>query len=170
MKNIVLALAACSSLALYAQSPKDCANINNNENRLACYDAIFNPPKGAESKSEKREKKAVKEQLKEAKRADKKARSDEKILVSKADLFGKESSMAGLTDDSMESRAVGSFKRWQKKMKIKLENGQVWQVTSNNTMYYKIENPKVKIEKGALGAFYMGIEGVNRRLKVKRIK
>lgn len=55
------------------------------------------------------------------------------------------------------------------KLVIGLSNGTVWQQTGSKNL--KIENKQsVTIERGWLGAFYLSKEGVNTRLKVKRIK
>lgn len=149
-----------------ANDVKQCITITDDKARLQCYDSIFLTSETAK----KNEKPSLNELPLPHQAADKPEPNKPPAEQANKDWFGMEHKAVSSTPDSLESRAVGSFKRWEKKMKIKLENGQIWEVKSSNSMYYKIDNPKVTIEKGALGAFYMGIEGINRRLKVKRIK
>lgn len=55
------------------------------------------------------------------------------------------------------------------KYTITLENGSVWQQTERSTLKLKA-NQSVVVKRGLFGAFFLGIEGVNKRVKVKRIK
>lgn len=72
--------------------------------------------------------------------------------------------------DSIESHIVGEFKGWVKGMKIKLKNGQIWRVTSQNAGYRRMNNPKITISKGFFGSFSAKVDGLNAKAKVKRIK
>jgi hypothetical protein len=161
----------------HAASVKDCIVIKDDNQRLACYDSLFlETPKAKDNLQQvsiDTEQKVNTEQSDaidktEATGINPQPTSDKPQL--NTDLFGMEHKAASTTPDSIESTAIGNFTSWKKNMKITLENGQVWKVTSSGSLYYKIDNPRVVIEKGALGSFYMGIEGINRRLKVKRIK
>ena len=71
---------------------------------------------------------------------------------------------------SIQSRLIGKFTGWEKGMKIKLENGQVWRVTSRATGYKKMTNPMVTISRGMFSSFNAKVEGLNAKVKVKRIK
>ncbi len=52
---------------------------------------------------------------------------------------------------------------------VTFSDGSVWQQTDNN--YLKIEvGQTVTIERGFLGAFFLGVDGLNKRMKVKRLK
>ncbi|BFT28995.1 hypothetical protein D210916BOD24_01710 [Alteromonas sp. D210916BOD_24] len=52
---------------------------------------------------------------------------------------------------------------------VTFSDGSVWQQTDNN--YLKIEvGQTVTIERGVLGAFFLSVEGLNKRMKVKRLK
>jgi hypothetical protein len=52
---------------------------------------------------------------------------------------------------------------------VTFSDGSVWQQTDEN--YVKIEvGQTVTIDRGFLGAFFLGVEGVSKRMKVKRLK
>lgn len=71
----------------------------------------------------------------------------------------------------IEANISGEFDGWQPNQTIKLSNGQVWQVIDDSDGWVRNSNsPKVKIQRGLFGAFYMEIEGGNRTIKVKRLK
>ncbi|MDC8832166.1 hypothetical protein [Alteromonas gilva] len=52
---------------------------------------------------------------------------------------------------------------------VHLQDGSVWKQTDSTRMRLK-EGQEVYVERGALGAFYLSRENVNRRIKVKRIQ
>jgi len=198
-KSAFFLIAVASSQIMASESPATCAKIDTNTARLACYDAIFRPvkplsesapntPALADPMKKAVEHSKAKDSLiaaandvsKDVASQNNTANDDnqrsevlaekQSVKLDKDDLFGFENKVNVITDDSIQSIAKGSYKRWKKKLKIPLENGQTWQVISSGELYFKVDNPKVTIEKGVLGSFFLGIEGVNRRLKVKRIK
>ncbi len=167
-RKALFGLLALFAVSAHAKNVKDCIQLSNDDERLACYDKLFLKNAKVQKKDN-----SILEPTKPntpAVAAKPELPNKDNQTKQNTDWFGIEHKAVSATPDSLESRAIGSFKDWKKKMKIELENGQIWEVTSSRSMYYKTENPKVTIEKGALGAFYMGIEGINRRLKVKRIK
>ncbi len=72
--------------------------------------------------------------------------------------------------ESIQSRLIGTFTQWKKGMKLKLENGQIWKVTSNRSGYKKMINPMVTISRGIFNSFNAKVDGLNASVKVKRIK
>lgn len=72
--------------------------------------------------------------------------------------------------DSIDSRIDGRFDGWRANDKIALANGQVWQVSDDSLGVFTSTNPKVTVRRGAFGAYYMEIEGINRSPKVKRVQ
>ena len=84
--------------------------------------------------------------------------------------FGFEDRSARGTTDKIESRIVGFFAGWTPNSRIKLENGQVWQVSDDTARDIDANNPKVWVRRGALGAFYLEIEGKNHSPRVKRVE
>lgn len=55
------------------------------------------------------------------------------------------------------------------KLILTFDNGTVWQQTIDTTLKVK-EGETVLIERGVLGAFFLKKEGLNTRMKVKRVK
>lgn len=160
-KYLFIISAMCCIGAVAKESPQECAKIIDNMERLTCYDQLFkidNPPAAQP----------------ETLTADPK-KSEASVVSQPAptkdpSMFGLEHTMADKTPEQIKATLSGSYKLWKKGMSVKLNNGQVWEVISSRKLYHAIDNPEVTIEKGAFGAFYMAIEGVNRRLKVKRLK
>ena len=69
---------------------------------------------------------------------------------------------------TVESRLAGEFRGWSGKTIFMLENGQRWQSAGESTYVSPpVMNPAVKIVPGALGSFWMTVEGVKSRVKVK---
>ena len=56
-----------------------------------------------------------------------------------------------------------------KKLLLTLDNGQRWKQTDSGSLRLKV-GEQVYVERGALSSFFVSKEGVNRRLRVKRIK
>ena len=72
--------------------------------------------------------------------------------------------------DAIESTIPGEFEGWSARSTFKLANGQVWQVSDDSARAHYITNPKVRIRRGALGAFYLEIQGTNYSPRVKRVQ
>lgn len=72
--------------------------------------------------------------------------------------------------DVIETRIRGRFEGWGPNSTIELANGQVWQISDGSRGAYDLDNPKVSIRRGMLGAFYLEIEGQNRSPKVRRLR
>lgn len=64
---------------------------------------------------------------------------------------------------------AGDFRGWNGNTVFRLENGQVWRQTDKTKFSVRVKNPKVEIEKGFLGTFFLSIEGYGARCKVKRV-
>lgn len=73
--------------------------------------------------------------------------------------------------DELHTRLVGKFDGWKHNMLLRLENGTVWKVTSDEGGYASgiPDNPAVTLSRSASGAWWLQIEGVKRNIKVKRV-
>lgn len=161
-----------------ASSIEDCSAIEDNEKRLQCYDNFLQKQKNTETQPAKPTQKSVEqtviEPIKPAKQVETQEPQPEpqapKTKI--ADSFGKEQikSTSKKEVTELHSRAIGKFKMWEKGLEVKLENGQVWEITDSRSAYHKIENPKISIEKGIFSSYLLGIEGLNKRFRAKRIK
>jgi len=153
-----------------------CLQKQNNTDRLDCYDTVVKYYKGRPSMEPTPPLPVV-----EAASSPKNnplvvpvnAQTEHKVVVTQVkrklpeDTFGK---AADGDLESIQSRMIGEFKGWEKGMKLKLENGQVWKVTSRKAGYKKMTNPMIIISRGFFGSFNAKVEGLNASAKVKRIK
>lgn len=73
--------------------------------------------------------------------------------------------------DDISSNIIGEFKGFGPGTTLKLDNGQIWQVTSGElTGISAMSNPKVSIRAGLIGGWRLQVEGYNSVAKVKRIQ
>ncbi|RFP15752.1 hypothetical protein D0T23_07475 [Duganella sp. BJB475] len=84
--------------------------------------------------------------------------------------FGAETLSTTIKLDSIESSIVGNFDGWVPKQRIRLANGQVWMINDDSQEDLSLVNPKVKVERGLMGAIYMDIDGARTAPRVKRVK
>ena len=134
-----------------------CRTIADANARLACYDALVISPPGSAS--------GVKGSM--ALQPSPAAQAAQR----KPDQFGLEEKLANKNEsDAIESRIPGNFEGWSARSNIKLANGQVWQISDNSSRAHYIDNPTVRVRRGALGAFYLEIQGTNISPRVKRVQ
>lgn len=72
--------------------------------------------------------------------------------------------------EAIQSAITGSFDGWEARQRIKLANGQVWQVVDDSSGVVYGKDLKVKVARGAMGAMYMEIEGTRKSPKVRRVQ
>lgn len=73
--------------------------------------------------------------------------------------------------EAILTRLVGDYDGWTGKTVFKLENGQIWQQASGGQRFDDTRTaPGVKIYPGMMGAYWLEIEGVRERVKVKPVK
>nr|WP_315259115.1 hypothetical protein [uncultured Duganella sp.] len=72
--------------------------------------------------------------------------------------------------DAIESSIVGEFDGWVPNQRIRLANGQVWRIADGSDEAMSVSNPKVRLERGAMGAIYMDIQGSRSAPRVRREK
>lgn len=74
-------------------------------------------------------------------------------------------------NEALEVRLKGDFRGWRKGTVFDLENGQRWQhIEGEDYVTPPMPAPVVRIKPGMLGTFWMEIEGVRPRVKVKPLK
>jgi hypothetical protein len=71
---------------------------------------------------------------------------------------------------TMESYIPGHFEGWGPNARIKLANGQVWQVVDQSSAFFNRDNPKVVVRRGMMGGFFLEIENSNRSPRVRRVQ
>lgn len=135
-----------------------CRQLNDGQARLTCYDAIqLGTPVTAAAHS--------------APAAA--APAPAPYVPSKAELergFGNEHNSPIAKLEFIESSIVGEFDGWVPNQRIRLANGQVWMIVDDSQAILDLVNPKVRLEKGMMGAIYMDIDGARNSPRVKRIK
>ncbi len=86
------------------------------------------------------------------------------------DDFGFEGRRIEETPDEFSARYDGDFSGWSGQTLFKLENGQVWKQAQTGRVSFRRSRPMITIRKGAFGSFRLSVEGLNRTIRVKRIK
>lgn len=135
-----------------------CRNQNDGAARLACYDAILIPPvHGFNSMTKART-------LASAVVADSAANSATQQV-------GLSSRPVSVQDtQAIESALIGLFEGWQSGSRLRLANGQVWQVTDGSAGVYALVDAKIRISRGLFGSHFMKIEGVAQTPRVRRVE
>lgn len=73
--------------------------------------------------------------------------------------------------EAVESRLAGEFTGWTGRTTFRLENGQVWQQAGGGEYAGEtLHNPAVKVYPAALGAYWLQVEGLRQRVRVKPIR
>lgn len=75
------------------------------------------------------------------------------------------------SDEKLETRLAGVLSSFTGRRKFQLENGQVWQMTQDDSYAGpSYSNPVVTVRPGALGVFWLEIPDGRVRVKVKPLK
>lgn len=74
--------------------------------------------------------------------------------------------------EEIRSALAGAFTGWRPGTVFTLRNGQVWQCVNDDQAFYPRipENPEVTIRRRFMGAYWMEVAGVSRKIKVRRLK
>lgn len=70
----------------------------------------------------------------------------------------------------VESALTGEFRGWSPGSVLQLQNGQQWRVQEGELHTRPVTSPKVTVEPGIMGAWYLRVEGQVQRAKVRRIR
>lgn len=70
----------------------------------------------------------------------------------------------------IETSIAGQFTGWWPKDRIKMTNGQIWQISDDSTGAANLTDPKVKIRSGFFGGYKLEIEGIAKAPSVKRLQ
>lgn len=84
--------------------------------------------------------------------------------------FGMEGRTAPAELPSVESHIPGTFEGWSQGSVISLANGQVWQVMDEGSRRMRLQDPRVRVRRGAMGAFYLEFEAHNHAPRVRRLQ
>ena len=156
MKTRLLAAVLLAALPVAAAAANDalanCRAIQDSTARLACYDALpIAPPPAAPAPAGRTPAAAA-------------------PAASEAQRFGMPATSRPEPMQALESHIPGHFEGWYPGTRIRLANGQVWQVTDSSSRFADVDNPKVTVRRGALGSFFLDIDGVNPAPRVRRVE
>lgn len=71
-------------------------------------------------------------------------------------------------DEAIESRLQGEFRGWGPRTTFRLENGEWWRVDEDTSYVTRpVDSPVVRIERGAMGSYWMRIGERGPRVKVR---
>ena len=140
-----------------------CRAMTDNAQRLACYDGL---PVAAPSAPRAAAPVAAAPAAAPAAATPAPAAASPSLLSR----FGFESRAQPDELPAVESHIPGQFEGWGPKSAIALANGQVWQVIDDSARRVYKQNPKVTVRRGALGSFFLDIEGVNPAPRVRRLQ
>ncbi|MBE0550291.1 MAG: hypothetical protein IH627_22040 [Rubrivivax sp.] len=90
-----------------------------------------------------------------------------------ADVQGQRFGLKAPPSEAMQavvSHIPGKFEGWEPKSRIRLANGQVWQIVDGSRGAFQLVDAKVRVRRGALGSYYLDIEGHNTSPGVKRVE
>lgn len=85
-------------------------------------------------------------------------------------VFGMENRRARVELKSIESELVEDLDGWSSNSRIRLANGQVWQIADESSRSVSLKSKNVLVRRGALGAFYLEFDGTNHSPRVRRIQ
>ena len=159
-----------------ADAMEKCRNTDNSLKRLICYDNIaksLNQYEGANAQVSQlqayRTESAPKPMPQAQATIPPVANKPAEVQKPEND-FGLEHRRDLSAEASEISLTIASFKDSLRGKKIiTFSDGSVWH--QSDSTYLKIEEgQQVSIERGLLGSFYLSVEGINKRMKVKRVK
>lgn len=125
-----------------------CLDVSDNVARLGCYDTLARATREAQATPQA---KAV-------------------AVEQATQNFGRVTPLAPPPLEQLVSHIPGTLEGWTRGGRLRLANGQVWQVNDDSANFSPLSNPKVSISPGMLGSFFMSIEGVDFKIKVKRLQ
>jgi len=168
---LLAATFSMASFSVQAESVSDalakCRNTENSLQRLVCYDRVAKDVtsySGAEDNISRSLPIRPAKPMAAAPRP--MAAQSEKPTVE----FGREHIRdKDRLDDSLSGVVTNLSETARGELVISFDNGTVWQQSNEMSLKLKV-GQMVIIERGMLGAFYAKIEGVKKRMKVKRVK
>jgi hypothetical protein len=84
--------------------------------------------------------------------------------------FGLEGRAPAAELPAIQSHIPGTFYGWGQGTQITLANGQVWQVVDDSGRRMQLQDAKVRVRRGLMGAFYLEFDAHNYSPRVRRIQ
>ena len=188
---VIFLILCCIGGPIHAQTLQDqieeCSNIQVSLIRLQCYDRLTQKPvvsQPAETTRKKFRLRRNRNQVEDVARNEPVTDENTDVISQKSsgtssvneidesiETFGNER-IAQVKDevDQITTRILGEFKGWSGYTKFQLENGQIWQQSSEGLLIVRMNNPTVIIKKSFFGTYNLNVESVNSTIKVRRIQ
>ena len=168
----------------------ECSEIRVSLIRLQCYDRLATAPNKSQTKQSTKAKQStrakkssrVRKRLGRNKNQQQEQASDQSTAREEQESsesgnetqsgFGDETISNADSDPEpgqITSRIIGEFSGWNGETVFELENGQVWQQSSNGLLIVRLTNPKVTIKKTRF-AYKLSVEGYNSSISVRKIR
>lgn len=169
--GLALSLAGTAAADSLSEELQRCAQLQNAEVRLACFDALAEisaaqPQQALEgSASAATEPRAPSGNTQAASEPVTQPESDRSLAQR---VFGM--LPGGGEVRKIESRVVGEVDGLNAGTRFELENGQVWRQVDRTDRNYRATNPKVEIREGFMNSYRMRLEGLNARIRVRRVQ
>lgn len=169
--GLAVSLAATAVADELSDELQKCAQLKNPEVRLACYDALAELIAAQpleESASGEAAIRTAPAPSTEPRPAAKPAQEEDSGQSLASRVFGL---LPGGDDvNKIESRVVGEVDGLGQGKRFELENGQVWRQVDRTERNYRATNPRVEIKEGFMNSYRMRFEGLNARIRVRRVK
>lgn len=194
MRAIFALTLVITANAVSAQNVESCVQIENDLQRLLCYDQLFKPSEQTDARTQStpaaRIVPVVPAEASDSATPPAPASSVAQAVSPEINVAPAVSSTAEKTQqqliDSFGAEDLGVAQKTEELSKIEsvvedisenrreirtftLSNGQIWRETESSGLRIKVGMP-IYIEKGALSAHFLGKESSNRRVRVKRVK
>jgi hypothetical protein len=171
MKLILCMLAvACAPAAVAADTTalQRCRQMADPAVRLACYDAVDLTPSGAAATTGQQAPVPVDPATQRSGPTDSPTGPPASAAVGLFGMEARPTAAQGL--DALDSAIAGPFDGWVPRQRLRLANGQLWEISDGSQAAYKLQGPKVRITRGMSGTFFIAIEGVAQTPRVRRIE
>lgn len=163
---IALSLAALPALA--QDSLQRCRAMTDGAARLACYDALADAPRVPVPPAQPVVPAAA-ARVAPAAIAATAAPATATARTGEAS-FGLPETKRPDSVESVASSVGPNFDGWGPNSRIRLANGQVWQVVDGTSVALPEGPRKVSVKRGALSSFYLDIEGLKTSPRVRRVE
>lgn len=171
--SILLVIASVHPITAHAspvssQALLKCTKITQNEDRLHCFDAVASQLQVAPEAVDSTKPQAAQSTRSVVKPAPV-AQENTPLSSGPTAQFGLEQKQVQQAADEISAMITKVDKGPRDKLIIALDNNMVWK--QKDSAYLRArKNMTASVEKGALGVFYLKVEGSNRRIKVERVR
>lgn len=155
------ATAICTPALAQNDGVPRCQGLAEPAARLACYDSLF-PPRAAPAPNPPQTSAATAAPAASSAPA---APPSEAVAQ-----FGLPQKAKPTEIETIESTVAANFTGWGPNDRIRLQNGQVWEVVDGSSGTITPDMRRVKVRRGLFGAFFLDFEGLTKSPKVRRLQ